>query len=101
MERHAFDGQQVAAYHRSMLEVLASVAQFDLVKFKTNIQWEIGTLCEISLLSGSMSRRKLLKAPRCPVCSGLRTHALTNIHKQLTPAEAWDEIRQTVGHHED
>ncbi|TCW84002.1 hypothetical protein C5O80_13005 [Burkholderia sp. SRS-46] len=101
MERHAYHGQHVAAYHRSMLQVLASVAQFDLVKFKSNIQWEVGTLCEINLLNGSMSRRKLLKAPRCPVCSALRTHPQTNVHKQLTSTEAWNEIRQTVGHYED
>lgn len=101
MERHAFDGQHVAAYHRSMLQVLASVAQFDLVKFKSNIQWDTGSLCEISLLSGAMDRRKLMKAPRCPVCSGLRERAQTNIHKQLTSTEAWNQIRQLEGYHED
>lgn len=100
MEKHAFDGQRVAAYHRSMLQVLASVAQFDLVKFKSDIQWEIGTLCEINLLSGVMSRRKLLKAPRCPVCSALRAHPQTNIHKQLTSTEAWNQVRQLESYHE-
>ncbi|VVD68692.1 hypothetical protein PCO31111_00501 [Pandoraea communis] len=100
MERHAFDAQHVAAYHRSMLQVLASVAQFDLVKFKSDIQWETGSLCEIDLLSGTMSRRKLLKAPRCPVCSALRNHPQTNIHKQLTSTEAWNEIRQLESYHE-
>lgn len=100
MEKHAFDGQHVAAYHRSMLQVLANVAQFDLVKFKSDIQWEIGTLCEINLLSGVMSRRKLLKAPRCPVCSALRTHPQTNIHKQLTSTEAWNQVRQLESYHE-
>lgn len=100
MERHACDGQEVAAYHRSMLRVLATLAQFDLVKFKANIQWELGTLCEVNLLSGNIDRRRLLKAPRCPVCSGLRRRPLTNIHKQLTSPEAWSEIRKTVGHDE-
>ncbi|WP_300754073.1 TOMM precursor leader peptide-binding protein [Janthinobacterium sp.] len=100
-EKHAFAGQKVAAYHQSMLLMLAAVAQFDLLKFKTNIQWETGTLCEVDLLGGAMTRRKLLKAPRCPVCSGLATMPLVNIRKQLTPSDAWDEIRQTVGHHED
>lgn len=99
-EKHAFEGQKVVAYHQSMLKVLAAVAQFDLVKFKSNIQWEVGTLCEIDLLNGNMTRRKLLKSPRCPVCSGLRNQPLVNIHKQLTSNQAWDEIRQTVGAYE-
>lgn len=100
-ERHAFAGQRVAAYHEAMLKTLAAVAAFDLVKFKSNIQWEVGTLCEIDMLAGSMTRRKLLKAPRCRVCSGLRERPLVNLHQQLTSAAAWDEIRETVGHHED
>ena len=99
-EKHAFGGQKVVAYHQSMLKILAAVAQFDLVKFKSNIQWEVGTLCEIDLLNGNMTRRKLLKSPRCPVCSGLRNQPLVNIHKQLTSNQAWDEIRQTVGAYE-
>lgn len=100
-EPHAFAGQSVAAWHNAMLQTLAAVAAFDLVKFKANIQWEVGTLCQIDLLAGSMTRRKLLKAPRCPVCSGLHERPLVNIHTQLTSNEAWEEIRETVGHHED
>jgi len=100
-ERHAFQGQGVAAYHEAMLATLAAVAAFDLVKFRSDIQWEVGTLCQIDLLGGSMTRRKVLKAPRCPVCSSLRERPLVNIHRELTSAEAWDEIRETVGHHED
>lgn len=99
-EKHAFAGQKVAAYHQSMLVVLATVAQFDLLKFKANIQWETGTLCEVDLLGGTMTRRKLLKAPRCKVCSNLSTVPLVNLRKQLTPVDAWEEIRQTVGQHE-
>jgi bacteriocin biosynthesis cyclodehydratase domain-containing protein len=99
-EQHAFKGQKVVAYHRSMLTMLATVAQFDLLKFKANIQWETGTLCEVDLLGGTMTRRKLLKAPRCKVCSNLSTVPLVSLRKQLTPAQAWGEIRQTVGHDE-
>ncbi len=100
-ERHAFQGQATVAWHPAMLQALAAVAAFDLVKFRNDIQWEVGTLCELDLLAGSMTRRKVLKAPRCAVCSGLAHRPLVNIHRQLTSAEAWDEIRATVGHHED
>lgn len=99
-ERHAFEGQRVVAYHEAMLTTLAAVAAFDLVKFKANIQWDVGTLCEIDLLAGSMVRRKLLKAPHCPVCSGLRDRPLVNLHRELTAAADWDEIRATVGRHD-
>ncbi|MCA6915875.1 TOMM precursor leader peptide-binding protein [Pectobacterium versatile] len=99
-EQYAFAGQKVAAYHESMLQTLAAVAQFDLVKFISNIQWEVGTLCEIDLLAGSMAKRKLLKVPRCPICSGLHGIPPTNLHKQLTSDEEWQEIRQTVGDYE-
>lgn len=100
-ERHAHAGRHVAAWHEAMLKTLAAVAAFDLVKFRSNIQWEVGTLCEIDLLGGSMTRRKVLKAPRCPVCSGLRERPLVNVHRELTSQAAWDEIRATVGHDED
>jgi thiazole/oxazole-forming peptide maturase SagC family component len=99
-EKFAFEGQQVVAYHHSMLNVLAEVGAFDLMKFKTNIQWEVGTFCEIDLLGGNMSRRKLIKAPRCKVCSPLTEIPLLNINKQLTSEDSWKEIEQTVGYDE-
>ncbi|MCG8476330.1 MAG: hypothetical protein MI784_12755 [Cytophagales bacterium] len=99
-EKFAFESQQLVAYHQSMLNVLAEVGAFDLIKFKSNIQWELSTMCEVDLLGGSMIRRKLVKAPRCPVCSPLSEMPLVNLHKQLTPEEAWKEIEQTVGHNE-
>ncbi|KFX06127.1 hypothetical protein KP22_09765 [Pectobacterium betavasculorum] len=99
-EQHAFAGQKVAAYHESMLQTLAAVARFDLVKFISNIQWEVGTLCEVDLLAGNMTRRKLLKAPRCPVCSGLHGLPKVNLYRQITSDEEWDEIRQTAGDYE-
>ncbi len=100
LEQHASSGQNVAAYHEAMLTVLAAVGSFDLVKFKANIQWDIGTLCEIDLLSGSMTRRKVLKAPRCPVCSPIQGSPLINLQKQMTSDQAWAEIEQTVGFNE-
>ncbi len=99
-EKFAFEGQSVAAYHHSMVTVLAEVGAFDLVKFKSNIQWDLGTLCEVDLLAGSMNKRKLVKAPRCAVCSPMTEMPLINIHRQLTSAESWKDIEQTVGYDE-
>ncbi len=99
-EQYAFEGQDTTAYHNTMLTMLAQVASFDLIKFNSNIQWEIGTIREIDLLSGSMTRRKLIKAPRCKTCSDAPKLPLINIRKQMTTDEAWAEIEQTVGYHE-
>lgn len=98
IERFAFQNQHLSAYHNSMLTVLAEVAIFDLVKFSNNIQWEVGVLCEIDLLSGSMVRRKLMKAPRCKACSAASRKPAINIYKQMTTDAAWAEIEQTVGY---
>ncbi|MBD3628755.1 hypothetical protein [Cyclobacterium sp.] len=99
-EKFAFEGQQVAAYHHAMLNVLAEVGAFDLIKFKSNIQWNLGTICEVDLLAGSMMRRNLVKAPRCSVCGPLDEMPLINIHRKLTSEDAWKEIEQTVGYDE-
>jgi thiazole/oxazole-forming peptide maturase SagC family component len=100
IEKFAFQSQHVAAYHNSMLTVLAEVSIFDLIKFSNNLQWEVGVLCEIDLLSGTMTRRKLIKAPRCKTCSGAAQKPAINIHKQMTSDDAWKEIEQTVGYEE-
>lgn len=100
VEKYAFQTQQVAAYHHAMLNILGETASFDLVKFVNNIQWEIGSLCEVDLLAGSMTRRKLIKAPRCKTCSDAAKSPAINIHKQMTSDEAWKEIEQTVGYEE-
>lgn len=99
-EKYAFQTQGVAAFHHSMLNILGEVAAFDLVKFTNNIQWEVGSICEIDLLSGNMTRRKLIKAPRCKTCSTAAKSPAINVHKQMTSKEAWDEIEQTVGYEE-
>ncbi|MCC5905703.1 MAG: hypothetical protein JJU13_05840 [Balneolaceae bacterium] len=99
-EKFAFQTQQTVAYHQSMLGVLAEVIIFDLVKFINNIQWEVGSFCEIDLLSGNMKKRKLIKAPRCRTCSSASKRPVINIHKQMTTDAAWQEIEQTVGYDE-
>jgi thiazole/oxazole-forming peptide maturase SagC family component len=100
VEKFAFESQKLVAYHQAMLTVLAEVGIFDLVKFNNNIQWDVGTLCEIDLLGGNMTRRKLIKAPRCRTCSRSAHQPAVNLHKQMTSDEAWKEIEQTVGYEE-
>lgn len=99
-EQYAFQAQQSAAYHSSMLHMLAEIAMFELVRYSAGISWEVGTMTELNLLSGTMDKRKLLKAPRCPVCSNMHRHPKLNLHKRLATEESWEEINKTVGYHE-
>lgn len=99
-EQFAFEGQKVVAYHESMLRTLAEVAAFELVKFKSSIQWELSSVLELDLLASTMQRRKVIKAPRCKACSPLNTKPMVNLHKQMTSDENWEMIEQTVGYDE-
>ncbi len=99
-EKFAFEGQHVVAYHESMLRTLAEVAAFELVKFKSSIQWELSSFIEIDMLASNMQRRKVIKAPRCKACSPLNSKPMINLHKQMTSDENWEMIEQTVGYDE-
>jgi molybdopterin-synthase adenylyltransferase len=71
-ERLAFQGQLATAFHPAMASVLGDIAAMELLKFFTAIpvRWA-GTLFEVNLLQPAMVGRKVLKLPRCPVCSPL------------------------------
>jgi molybdopterin-synthase adenylyltransferase len=77
-ERAAFHGQFITAYHPAMASILGDIAAVELLKFFTGIpmSWA-GTLFEVSLLQPSMVGRKVLKLPRCPVCSTLNRRSST------------------------
>ncbi len=75
-ERGAFQGQLATAFHPAMASVLGDLAAMELLKFFTGIPVRrAGTLFEVSLLAPAMVGRKVLKLPRCPVCSPLNRRA--------------------------
>jgi thiazole/oxazole-forming peptide maturase SagC family component len=83
-ERGAFDGQRVTAYHPAMVGMVAEAAAFELIRFYAALpQWKVGRLIELNLLSTAMAHRKVLKAPRCPVCSSLHAGVPTSLHKMI------------------
>jgi bacteriocin biosynthesis cyclodehydratase domain-containing protein len=84
-EHAAFEGQAVAAFHPSMASVLGDIAAIELSKFYGGWmpQRLTGNLIEVNLLSTQMKTRKVLKVPRCRVCSSLNRHALVNIDKAV------------------
>jgi bacteriocin biosynthesis cyclodehydratase domain-containing protein len=83
-EPHAHEGQRMAASHPAMLAVTAQVAAFELHRFYAGLpQWKVGQLVEVNLTASAVAARKVLKAPRCPVCSPLHDGIPTNVRKMV------------------
>ena len=82
----AFEGQGVIGFHPAMASALADIAAFELTKFFSGIVpgWNVGTVLEMNLLASRMTSRKILKIPRCSVCSPLITRTPTNPKKSFS-----------------
>jgi len=90
IEDASFDAQGCIGYHPSMTAVLGSVAAFELTKFysKAMSGISVGTVVEIDLLAGKMSRKKVLKIPRCPTCSPLNARPSAAVTKESSGARS-------------
>jgi molybdopterin-synthase adenylyltransferase len=89
VEDVAFEGQAVIGFHPSMASILGDIAAFELTKFYSGVlpQWHVGTLIEVNLLAPRLAARKVLKIPRCMVCSPLNTRSSNTAQKTaFTPA---------------
>jgi bacteriocin biosynthesis cyclodehydratase domain-containing protein len=65
-------GRAVAGFLPAMASILGDVACVELTKFfGLKPLSRIGTLLEVNLLGGEMTPRRVLRLPRCPVCSTL------------------------------
>jgi molybdopterin-synthase adenylyltransferase len=65
-----------------MASVLGDLAAMELTKFHGGVMnFRAGTLLEVNLLGPEMRARKVLKVPRCGVCSSLNRQAAVNPHK--------------------
>ena len=74
--RRATDGEAYFAQHsfgflRPMADAVAGLAATELIKFFSQALpgGNIGRLIEFDLIEPSLVTRRVLKAPRCPVCS--------------------------------
>jgi len=76
-ESAAFEGQVVAGFHPSMASILGNIAALELSRFYGG--WMspriIGSLIEVNLLDLQVNVRKVLKVPRCRVCSPLNVRS--------------------------
>lgn len=88
-EAEAFKGQRIVGFHPSMASVLGDLAAIELIKFHSGAlpRTPAGTLIEVNLLATELTARKVLKIPRCPVCSPLNARSsATTEKKSLAPA---------------
>jgi molybdopterin-synthase adenylyltransferase len=80
-EYEAFQGQLVNGFHPSMASVLGDIAAIELTKFYGRVpQWRVGTLIEVNLLQPLLVTHKVLKVPRCSVCSTLNTRSSVTLN---------------------
>jgi len=82
-EYAAFEGQLVTGFHPSLASILGDVAAVELLKFygiRLPIS-SVGSLIEVNLLATSIATRRVLKIPRCPVCSPLNARSSVQLVK--------------------
>jgi molybdopterin-synthase adenylyltransferase len=92
-ERVAFEGQGVIGFHPSMASIVGNLAAFELIKFYSEaIPFsKVGTLIEVNLLATELKARKVLKIPRCPTCSPLKTRPSTTPYKPNFTSPSTDD----------
>lgn len=75
-----FGSKVVTGHHPSMASILGDVAAIELTKFYGGNfpAKRAGTVIEVNLLASRMTPRKVLKVPRCRVCSELMSQPSTN-----------------------
>ena len=64
-----------------MASILGDIAAIELSKFYGIRMplWRVGTLIEVNLVAMRLNARKVLKIPRCSVCSILNTRSSVGI----------------------
>lgn len=84
-EALAFEGQAVSGFHPSMASILGDIAALEVGRLYGG--WAapraVGTLVEVNLLDMQVAARKVLRIPRCPVCSPLYRHAPVSLDRTV------------------
>jgi molybdopterin-synthase adenylyltransferase len=78
----AFEGQPFAALHPSAATVLAELAAFELSKWFGGgrpATRQVGTLVEVNVAEPAVTVRRVLRIPRCPVCSPSTAHSAPTV----------------------
>jgi len=74
-ERDSYVGQSTADFLPVMARMAAETAAMELIKHYSQALpgVTVGRVIEVDLVQPSLTARRLLKAPRCPVCSTVRS----------------------------
>src|ERR1700712_2291811 len=72
-EAESGNSRGIHGFHPVMATVLAEMAVFELIRFYGIgwPWWRVGSLIEVNLLASSCMAHKVLRLPRCPVCTTL------------------------------
>ncbi len=79
-DNYAFEGQNTIGFHPAMASILGDLVALELTKFYSGVlpRWNVGTLLEVKMLATQLESRKVLKVPRCIICSPLKQRASSN-----------------------
>lgn len=91
-EQRSFESQPFIGAHPTMASILGDLAAFELIRFYSDVlpRQNMGRLIEVNLLATYMKARKVLKVPRCSVCSVLNKTASIELvnHTPLTTRQS-------------
>lgn len=83
-ETTAGDRQPVIGFHPSMASILGDIAAVELTRLYSEMMpWEGGRHIEVRMLVPETITRRLLKVPRCRVCSPLNRRSAVSVTKLM------------------
>jgi hypothetical protein len=81
-EEHLLRGESIAAIHPSMINVVAETTVYELCHFIGGLpEPRPGRQIRIDMARGVTEQKKVLKIPRCPVCSSMVTTGAIQLEK--------------------
>lgn len=98
MEEILARGQDVSGTHPALIAMAAPLAAFELLRFAADLlPRRVGKLIELNLMGSSMVASRVLKAPRCPVCSPMKHAGKLALEKVALNPERWAEVEAMGG----
>lgn len=85
IEEISLQNHKVIGYHPAMPSILGDIAALELIKFHANwVQiYNVGKIIKVNMLSTELTTHKVLKVPRCVICSPLNRYparSFTKLH---------------------
>jgi bacteriocin biosynthesis cyclodehydratase domain-containing protein len=95
MEAAFLQDQAVGGFHPSIASILGDIAALELTKFfgLGGALARPGVLIEVNILGSEMKARRVLRLPRCPVCSRLNRVSSTTFTRSWLAGTARGESR--------